>query len=254
MKFRFFRRALACAAALLCLLFTGCGSEQPEALPTAADGAVIPTVDVLQFRQPAQDSLVAIFDTAAGEFSAVLYPDAAPQAVQNFVTLAQQGAYDGLDFHRVIEDFIIQSGDTNGYGGASIWGSGFAPECSDLVHHYTGALAMAGSEENHSQFFVVNCPADSVPAALQEQMRTEGWSEDVITAYAQVGGATYLDNIHTVFGQVFYGLDTVRAIGSTGSEQAAVLLNSVKITDYGAWQATHPEAEPAFYSAAGGTD
>ena len=82
MKFRFFRRALACAAALLCLLFTGCGSEQPEALPTAADGAVIPTVDVLQFRQPAQDSLVAIFDTAAGEFSAVLYPDAAPQAVQ----------------------------------------------------------------------------------------------------------------------------------------------------------------------------
>ncbi len=235
-------------AALVAL--TGCSRTEGDADAPAKDASAA-TADVLQFHRPADDALVAVFHTGKGEFSAVLYPEAAPQAVQNFATLARQEAYDGLDFHRVLEDFIIQSGDTNGYGGQSVWGNGFAAECSDLLHHYNGALAMAGIEANHSQFFVVCCPQDSVPQTVQEQMRTEGWSEDVIDAYARIGGAPYLDNVHTVFGQVFDGMETVLEINrSAAAESDAVALESVRILTFAEWQAAHPDAEPAFYTAA----
>ena len=236
------------AVLLLCLALCSCSSEA-SSKAAAADGEAFAAVDVLQFRQPEADALVAVFDTSEGTFSAVLYPQAAPQAVQNFVTLARQGSYNGLDFHRVLQDFIIQSGDTNGSGGQSIWETGFAPECSDLVHHYTGALAMAGIQANHSQFFVVNCPPDSVSETLLEKMRTEGWSEDVIAAYAQAGGAPYLDGVHTVFGQVFFGMDVIRAIEEAAlqEEAAAPLLHSVTITDFAAWQTANPHAKLTFY-------
>lgn len=235
----------------VCALLAACGEQAADA-PEAADGTPCAAVDVLQYRQPAADTLVAVFDTSAGEFSAVLYPQQAPQAVQNFVTLARSRAYNGLDFHRVIRDFIIQSGRTETTGDKSIWGQPFAAETSDLLHHYTGALAMAGGDANQSQFFVVNCAADSVPEVLQAQMRELGWSEEVITAYAQVGGAPYLDGVYTVFGQVFYGMDAVRAIGETAGAGAhpsePALLNSVQTVSYADWCAAHPEAEPVFYT------
>lgn len=242
------KRILPVLLALLCLALCGCGAD-PAQTAVTAKGEVFAAADVLQFRQPEADALVAVFETTEGVFSAVLYPQAAPQAVQNFVTLARQGAYDGLDFHRVLENFIVQTGDTNGTGGQSIWGTGFAPECSDLLHHYTGALAMAGIQANHSQFFVVNCPSNSVSDTLLEKMRTEGWSEEVITAYTQAGGAPYLDGVHTVFGQVFYGMDTVRALEAAAlqPEAAAPVLNRVRITDFAGWQTENPSAEPAFY-------
>lgn len=248
----FFKAGLLICAACAVLGMAGC-SKQPEP-QQASDGTLTANVDVLQFRQPEEDALIAVFDTSLGEFSAILYPQQAPQAVQDFVTLARDGAYDGLDFHRVIQDFIIQSGATDDNGGQSIWGTGFPAETSDLLHHYTGALAMAGGEENQSQFFVVNCQQDSVPSVLQEQMRQLGWDEKIITAYAEVGGAPYLDNTYTVFGQVFYGMGTVQDIGNleTNAEDTPLqpaVLNSVTIQSFSAWKSSHPDAQPAFYQA-----
>ncbi len=246
--------ALLLTAALFCCLLTGCAGDNtptdgPTPLPQA--NTVNASVDVLQFRRPADDALIAAFDTDAGSFAAVLYPDAAPQAVQNFVTLARQGAYDGLPFHRIIEDFIIQSGDTDGNGGQSIWGMGFPAETSDLLHHYTGALAMAGADANYSQFFVVNCAPDSVPTVLAEQMRQLGWNEKVISAYTAVGGAPYLDSNYTVFGQVFWGMDAVRAIGASPAQDGAVpTVQTVSILAFDAWQRAHPDAELSFYEPA----
>lgn len=250
------RRGFLChltAALAVCCLLTGCGDKSDIPTPhQAADGTLSAEADVLQYRQPDGTALVAVFDTTAGAFSTLLFPDEAPQAVQNFVTLAKQGSYDGLPFHRVVQDFIVQSGETDANGGQSIWGQPFPAETSDLLHHYTGALAMAGADANQSQFFVVNCSRDSVPEVLQQQMRQLGWSEEVISAYAQVGGAPYLDNVYTVFGQVFCGMDTVRAIGQTGNTlgrvSQPVTLNSVQITTFDAWCAAHPEAELSFYT------
>lgn len=98
--------------------------------------------------------------TSMGDITMVLYPSAAPLAVENFITHCEDGYYDGVLFHRVIEDFMIQSGDPNGdgTGGTSIYSSGtFANESCDNLHHFNGALAMAnaGPNTNGSQFFIV---------------------------------------------------------------------------------------------------
>ena len=241
-------------AALLCCALCGCGAKpagEEDAVLQAEDGTPVADVDVLQFRRPAQDALVAVLDTDAGEVSVLLFPEAAPQAVQNFVTLARQGAYDGLDFQQVAKDYLVQTGDTDGFGGESIWGSAFPAEISDLLHHYTGALAMAGGEENNSQFYIVNSTADSVTEELLTQMREHGWNEDVITAYTQVGGTPWLDNNYTVFGQVFYGMGAVRRIGSTAPEggtrpETPAVLRQVDVTTFGAWCEGHPDAVPVF--------
>ena len=83
-------------------------------------------------------------------------------AVENFVGLAQQGYYNGLSFHRVIEGFLVQTGDATGTGagGSTIWnGNSYPNEISDRLHHYAGAVAMAhapdGASGNLSQFYIV---------------------------------------------------------------------------------------------------
>ncbi|MBR2100671.1 MAG: peptidylprolyl isomerase, partial [Eubacterium sp.] len=77
----------------------------------------------------------------------ILLPEAAPKAVENFTTHAKNGYYDGLIFHRVIKDFMIQGGDPNGtgMGGESIWGAPFEDEFSLDARNYYGALSMANS-------------------------------------------------------------------------------------------------------------
>lgn len=102
---------------------------------------------------------VATLTTTHGDIKIRMFPDVAPKAVENFVTHCKDGYYDGIAFHRVIEDFMIQSGDPNGNGtgGESIWGVRFDDEISDSLHHFRGALAMAnaGPNTNGSQFFIV---------------------------------------------------------------------------------------------------
>ncbi len=237
----------------LAMLLTGC--KKRDADSDFSQAAVeLNTADALQFSLPDESALCAVFITEKGEFAAVLYPDYAPQAVENFVTLAREGAYNGLAFHRVIQDFIIQSGDTDGSGGKSIWRNTFGVESSNLLHHYTGALCMAGGTQNGSQFYVVSTEKDSVSQVLCDQMEQLGWSREVIDAYKKVGGAPYLDNNYTVFGQVFYGMDAVYGIEATAPKSGdtpadPVGLGSVRITTYGQWKQANPDAKPNFNGA-----
>ena len=120
----------------------------------------------------------------------------------------------GVSFHRVIEDFMIQGGDPkgNGTGGESIWGDPFEDEFSDKLHNFRGALSMAnaGPGTNGSQFFIVQ--ASEIPTGYEVQMQLNGISEDAIKKYQEVGGTPWLDGMHTVFGQVFMGMDVVDKI------------------------------------------
>lgn len=219
------------AGGLLC----GCGgaaSSSPEKIDSGE----------LQFTSPQTGDTVAVIDTNMGTIRAVLFPTIAPRAVENFVTHAQDGYYDGVTFHRVVKDFVIQGGDPTGtgMGGESIWGDPFADEFSDALHNYTGALSMANSGENTngSQFFIVATPADSVSAKLAGQMEEAGWRSEVISAYQQAGGAPYLDHKHTVFGQVYSGMDVVEKIagvdveGENDKPKKDVVINSVTISTY----------------------
>lgn len=105
------------------------------------------------------DLPVANLETSEGTIKIRLFPEQAPKAVENFIELAKKGYYDGLTFHRVIADFMIQGGDPqgNGTGGDSVWNKPFEDEFSDLLHNFRGALSMANSgiDTNGSQFFIV---------------------------------------------------------------------------------------------------
>lgn len=161
---------------------------------------------------------VATMRTTMGDIKIKLFPKEAPKAVENFTTHAKNGYYDNLIFHRVIQDFMIQGGDPEGTGrgGESIFGGSFEDEFSPLLHNLRGALSMAnsGPSTNGSQFFIVQ--ASAVPPQMLEQMNSmpESFPEDAAAAYAEMGGTPWLDFKHTVFGQVFEGMDIVDKIAT----------------------------------------
>ena len=163
-----------------------------------------------------------------------MFPEYAPKTVENFVTHAKNDYYNGIIFHRVIKDFMIQGGDPTGtgMGGESIWGRQFADEFTPELHNLRGALCMAnaGPNTNGSQFFIVQ--ASDVPANMLEQMKDladSGFPPEITEAYANLGGTPWLDFRHTVFGQVVNGMDTVDAIANVQVGAADKPVNDVVI-------------------------
>jgi len=194
-----------------------------------------------QLAQPNKGDLVAIMHTNMGDISIRLFPEQAPKAVENFTTHAGNGYYNGIVFHRVIKDFMIQGGDptATGCGGESIWGRNFKDEFTPDLHNLRGALSMAnaGPGTNGSQFFIVQ--ADSVHPNFISQMKDlpDYFPAEAVEAYSQVGGTPHLDYHHTVFGQVYAGMDVVDAIASVktnGSDKPLedVTILSIDVNDY----------------------
>ena len=162
------------------------------------------------------DGPKATIKTNFGDIKVQLFPKQAPKSVENFVGLAQKGYYDGIIFHRVIPDFMIQGGDPTGtgMGGESLWGKPFEDEFSQEVFNLRGALSMAnaGPNTNGSQFFIVQKP--QLDAGMSDQMKQAGYPEEIVTAYGN-GGTPWLDFRHTVFGAVSDGMDIVDKIAAT---------------------------------------
>jgi peptidyl-prolyl cis-trans isomerase-like 1 len=136
------------------------------------------------------EQLVATVKTNVGTFEIKLFVNEVPKTVENFVGLAANGKYNGIIFHRVIADFMIQGGDPTGTGrgGESYWGGKFADEFNDSLRHTKpGILSMAnaGPNTNGSQFFITLVPTP------------------------------WLDGKHAVFGEVISGMDVIEAIGNT---------------------------------------
>ncbi len=152
--------------------------------------------------------------TTMGDIVLELFPEQAPKTVENFLIHTTKGYYDGVIFHRVIEDFMIQGGDPTGtgMGGESAWGGKFNDEFSRELFNLNGSLSMAnaGPNTNGSQFFIVT--AKHVPATMLKQLKDGGWPEEIIEDYAKNGGTPWLDHRHTVFGRVIEGMDVVNSI------------------------------------------
>ncbi len=186
-----------------------------------------------QLNKPAANETTAVMHTTMGDIAIRLFPDQAPKAVENFVTHAKNGYYDGIVFHRVIKDFMIQGGDptATGCGGESIWGHNFKDEFTPELHNLRGALSMAnaGPGTNGSQFFIVQ--ANSVHPNFISQMKElpDYFPAEAVEAYAQVGGTPHLDYHHTVFGQVYEGMDVVDAIASVATNHSDKPLEDVTI-------------------------
>ncbi|KAA9231781.1 peptidylprolyl isomerase [Aerococcus urinae] len=173
----------------------------------------------------------ATIKTTLGDITLTLYPELAPKTVKNFIELSQSGYYDGVIFHRVIPNFMIQGGDPTGTGrgGESIYGRVFEDEFSNQVFNFNGALSMAnaGPNTNGSQFFIVS--AQEVPQAMLDQMKALSWPEEVIENYAKKGGTPWLDHKHTVFGQVIDGMDVVYQIEAVDRDSNDKPLEDVSI-------------------------
>lgn len=171
-----FKRVAALLAAF-CMVLSGCGgrgssSGQPSS--SASESGDIPKIEntwqpgyLPQFEKPESGSPIVTLHTSMGDIKMMLFPQAAPKAVANFVQHCKDGYYDGVTFHRVIEDFMIQGGDPkgNGTGGESIWGESFEDEFSDNLYNFRGAVSMAnaGYGTNGSQFFIVQEDAAQYP-------------------------------------------------------------------------------------------
>lgn len=191
-----------------------------------------PQIDLANARGPQ-----VTIETSMGTIQLQLFPEQAPKTVENFVTHAQAGYYDGLTFHRVIPNFMIQGGDPTGtgMGGESIWGQPFEDEFSQELYNLRGAVSMAnaGPNTNGSQFFIVQ--DKDMTEQMQGQMKDAGFPDEIVDAYKN-GGTPWLDFRHTVFGQVISGMDVVDAIAqvkTNASDQPATPVTMDKVTIQG---------------------
>ncbi len=293
--------ALLTALLLVCTL-VGCG-DKTDVTPTTGDtggtsadsgdasvsnevSTAYPDETVgFQLDMPQEGDTVVIMHTSMGDIAIRLFPEAAPKAVENFTTHAKEGYYDGLTFHRVIEDFMIQGGDPkgDGTGGESIWGDSFEDEFDQKLVNIRGSLAMANSgvDTNGSQFFINQAgptgktadqlkDANDIKSVYQQYAAYYGQSftsqyptadsfveanlqngavdvdlvpDQVWELYAKVGGNIHLDGAwrhvggHTVFGQVYAGMDIVDNIAAVevdtnNKPKTAVTITSMEVTTY----------------------
>lgn len=184
------------------------------------------------------DTIATIKVKNYGEIKIRLFKDLTPKAFENFTTHAKNGYYDGLIFHRVIEEFMIQGGDPTGtgMGGESIWGDSFGTEIDGSLHHYRGALAMAQSSQPNSigsQFYIVQ---NSEMTRSQILQNTTISDQTVIDNYVKYGGAPWLDGAYTIFGQVYEGMDVVDKIAEVETDandkpEKNVVIETIEISE-----------------------
>ncbi len=183
------KKILALAMMLLLVMTTGCMASDKE---KGENGKMA--------------NRIAVFDTNKGTFEIELFEDKAPNTTGNFIKLSEEGFYDGVIFHRIIDGFMIQGGDPTGTG---MGGPGYTIKDEfhkDLRHDSEGILSMANAGPNTggSQFFIT------------------------------LAATPWLDGHHAVFGKVVKGMDVVREIGhtKTGAQDRPVhdvVINSIKI-------------------------
>ena len=285
---------LLCAAALL--LLSSCFKTESPAAPAttapteaAAEPPEAPSLDEIlaafpaeapenasmtkeeipQLNPPTGSEPTATIKTNQGEIKLVFYPEYAPKGVENFLTHAKNGYYDGVTFHRLIDNFMIQGGDPrgDGTGGESIYdGEPFELEISKYLYHLRGAISYAnsGPDTNGSQFFIVSSYSldagdkeffqtilddPNSTKGLQSQqyianvLGSGGYPISVIESYTNNGGAYFLDGGYTVFGHVIEGMEVVDAIAKLGTgvnpetnEQSVpsedVIIESIEVSNY----------------------
>lgn len=234
-------------AMVLALALAGCGKEKDEEKKEetkqeeSSDGETASAGELdYQFAEPAKgDTVAEIVVKDFGTIKVRFFEKEAPKAVENFVTHAKDGYYDGLTFHRVIDGFMLQGGDPNGNGtgGESIWGEPFEDEYDSKLYPWRGALCMAnsGANTNGSQFFIVQ--NKEYDEELAKEMEQYQWPKEVIDTYKEKGGAPWLYQQHTVFGQVLEGMDVVDAIaaGETDSSDKPVqdvVIEKINVTEF----------------------
>lgn len=238
-------------------LMTGCGKEveisesesggviSSDSGSSSSEAVTAPeNVDIMNYTAPENgDTVIEMEIRDYGTVKFRLFPEYADKGVENFIGLANDGYYDGLTFHRIISDFMIQGGDPlgTGQGGKSIWGSSFDGGTDSHLIHLPGAVAYANSgttASNGSQFYIVTGEQELTGDDF-DYYENYGYtfSDNQKEMYTQYGGVPFLDGNYTVFGQVFEGLDIIYNIQHTATNASDkplndVIIDSVKAVEY----------------------
>ena len=176
------------------------------------------------------------FTIRLGGIQIKLFPEYAELGVENILGLAEKNYYDGIIFHRIINNFMIQGGDPTGTGrgGQSIYGEKFDGGVDPHLVHVSGAIAYANSGStatNGSQFFIVT------GQTFTENQFQDTYPQSAKEAYLKAGGYPFLDGKYTVFGQVFEGLDIVYKLQQVKTDSSDkpvkdVVIESMTVGEY----------------------
>lgn len=241
-------------AVVMAVSLSGCGAKSADVTTTAQAPSTLmqskydkveikQASKVDQMSQPEKgETIVVMTIKDMGDIKIKFFNQDSPKAVENFVTLAKNGYYDGITFHRVIKDFMIQGGDPTGTGagGESMWGEEFVNEFSDTLLPLKGSLCMARTNQfdtNGSQFFIVQ--NEKVAQADLDDLKAQGLelTKEQESAFIEFGGYPFLTGQYTVFGQVYEGLDIVDQIASQevdGSDKPTtdVIIDKIEVTEF----------------------
>lgn len=242
--------AISCIAAGA-MLMTGCSKSSDDNTSSTDNSSDSKTADsgsVKNYTAPeVGEDIVVISVEGYGDIKIKMFDNLLPEACENFETHAKDGYYDGLIFHRVIDDFMIQGGDPlgTGTGGESIWGGSFDGGTSDELVHLTGAVAYANSGStatDGSQFYIVTgYQAEELTDDVMSSIATSygiDFSDEEMELYQQYGGSPFLDGSYTVFGQVIDGLDIAYKIAATTEKNSSdkpdedIVMSSVSVEQY----------------------
>lgn len=186
-------------------------------------GVDVSDVELTQLEAPSKGEEICVMDTDAGVIKMRLFPEQAPKAVKNWISLSKDGFYDGTPFARVIKEFVIQGGALDGSGdeSKSIYDGFYEDEVNKGLYNFNGSLCLGnnGPHTNGNQFYIVqNTKID------EEQLPILSLPGNVESKYKEIGGLPELDGRYTVFGQVYEGMDVVKKIADqeTDDEDAPV--------------------------------
>ena len=229
--------SLAMAAALL----SGCGDKENSSSDktSGSDGnsSSQSSGKLVNFTPPEKgEEIIVMTIKDYGDVKIKLFPEQAKKGVENFTGLAEKGYYDGLIFHRVINNFMIQGGDPEGtgMGGESLWGGKFDGGTSPAVAYANSG----GTSTDGSQFYIVTGETyseDSLSSLTDYYKIT--LSDEAKKIYTDIGGTPWLDGSYTIFGQVFDGLDIIFDIQGVSTDsndkpEKDVVIEKVSVEKY----------------------
>lgn len=232
--------AIAVCGVISASVLTGCDSDggSDGSLPKTASAKPISKFNsaVLNFTELEEgEEIVVMKIKDYGTVKIQLFPEIMPKEVENFKELIKTGYYDGLTFHRVMKNFMIQGGDPNGNGtgGESYWGDKVPGTFSDRLCHFTGALAYARSSRDYnfgSQFYIVSDnPLTKTAVEQYAAAYKNTYSDEITDLYVEHGGSPHLDGDYSVFGQVFSGISVVNKVAKVSVNASSKPVQDVYI-------------------------
>ncbi len=241
------KKLIAALAACAVLALSGCSLFGGNSTVSAIGDYNFDEMNLVQFEEPKEGQQMAVINTSEGTIKAVLYPEYAPNTVDNFINRANEGFYNGKDIYAIVEQAFFLTGSYNEEGtqGFTNDGKPIANECSVDLWTFKGALCAYSGQAGYgdSRFFVVNDkPLTEEEIAELRSFKNEDGTQrlpdELIAAFVEKGSIAHFAGCYTVFGQTIEGFDIIEKICSaetnpeTARPTGELTIESIEITQY----------------------